>query len=144
MTFMKGINCTKSNLHVVKRFNLNSWSACTNIYKKWTLSLFVCTFCSTRLTWDRGEQRGTRDKTRKWYLPPIRPSVWSVSKNIIQVLRSHFYCTFPPPATWCIHTGGRVVHQSIAMIQTQYSQTMQTDIIEYFSYIYIYIYIYII
>lgn len=46
----------------------------------------------------------------------------------------------PPPATGCIHTGGRITHQSIAMIQTQYSQTMQTDVIKYFIFIYIYLY----
>lgn len=40
-----------------------------------------------------------------------------------QVRRSHF--DTPPAATGCIYTGGGIIHQSIAMIQTQYNQTMQ-------------------
>lgn len=64
-------------------------------------------------------------------------SIIHLQKNVIQVLRSHLSCTFPPPATGCTQTGGRRTHQSIAMIQTRYSQTMQTDIIKYFIFIYI-------
>lgn len=71
MTSTKRKGKRKSFSHVVKSFISNPWSACTNIYKKWTLSLFLCTFCSTRLTWGRqedGDERGTIQDSQFYHL----------------------------------------------------------------------------
>lgn len=67
---------------MVKSFNSNPWSACTNIYKKWTLSLFVCTFCSTSLTWDQQEDREERGTIQDSDIYHLHIHQYNLSPNI--------------------------------------------------------------
>lgn len=98
-------------------------------------SLYVH-FCSTKLTWDRQEDREERKTIQDSDIYHLHIHQYSQSASFHLSAHKLLLLYIPPPAVGCIHTRGQMIHQSIAMIQTQYSQTMQTDIIKYFIFIY--------
>lgn len=100
-------------LHVVKSFNsLVCMYKC--LEKVNSLSLLVCTFCSTGPTWYwRG---GNRDKYKRiLFIYHLHIHQYSLSaKSFHSSAKKSLLLYIPPPSTGCIHTGGRGTRRSSA------------------------------